>query len=479
MSKRKPEDAEQLSKRLKQESNGFLECGRFVLWRILHLSGRDAVLRLSQTCSALRQVTRRLWTRMLSAQQQEVVAKLLTLRPTHWQSRVRRTDREKFSFPSEYVLSTGPGTGKTLMALAFASALFQQWGGNRVFIAVPLKLCAQWQREHAKFADWNEFPPLRFVDLTERSVDEPHLDSVTLVARDHLHCKAAQRRFFSQHWDVGLFDEASHIPKTIVQYSREHPSFFAVSFNASKGARANANYLTDSELGALPDVVTEVACQRRLDRDAVRLLIEQYQTEKTLVLSDCKWPLTQHNILSDFTDLPNITRLSGLKRTRQVERFATDPEQHVLLAPLTYMSKGFNLHCDTVLVFSGRRIREKLLLQLRGRLRRVGTPYRTVYFRIFQQDSIGPVELSFHALALTETQSSALLRLCTKFDRFIKWSGKGEMPWGARYAGGGTELTHPRRPITKSSEILEFFRQFAPSAHKRVSEFSELRLRVA
>jgi hypothetical protein len=92
----------------------------------------------------------------------------------------------------------------------------------------------------------------------------------------------------------------------------------------------------------------------------------------------------------------------------------------VLLGPIEWLSRGFNLPCEAMIVldqFSN--LWPSTLLQLVGRLRRVESPFKTTELHILQGAPISTRELAFHGLyagtALVGRSNKEFLKLAKWF----------------------------------------------------------------
>lgn len=416
----------------------------------------------------------------LTESQAQIVDKLLALRAADWtrsldaQSAIGQGLEpylEDVRFPSQFTLSTGPSTGKTLVTLYASGALLRR--GQPSFIVAPLRLVPQWCAEHAKFQRDLALPPLlvahpsHSADWRARLEREPQQlvlvpSSVVRSDGDLLPPLAAapispakptptQRtllELWGCDWAAAFCDEQSAVPNVLFRYSLAHRGrFFAVTLNASAGQRKRklgeleheaaplAAYTTDRDLGALPRV------QTRLDlampsphsiRFKAWLLgcLEAECGKKTIVLSDARARRDsrgskRHALELDAAELGRLearfgkvydaVTTSGPERAAAVQAFAS-ASSGLLLGGLRYLARGFNLHIDTAIVLDAdASVGVQLLLQLRGRVRRAESPFAKVQLCLhvgaaqLDQAPLLARHLAFHGLVQSERTTDALL----------------------------------------------------------------------
>ena len=94
-----------------------------------------------------------------------------------------------------------------------------------------------------------------------------------------------------------------------------------------------------------------------------------------------------------------------------MQQFA-DATQGILLAPLKYVQRGFNLCCDRVILLQrGNQSGPRAQLQLLGRVRRVESPFQRVELCVLQGSPISPRDVVFYSQTLgSNCNTSELLR---------------------------------------------------------------------
>ena len=335
--------------------------------------------------------------------------------------------------PSQYSIASGPSTGKTAIALYAAAKLQRQ--GRPAFLAAPLKLCEQWRNEHAKFARTLNLPPLcivhpRFTTASEwpKQLAEgalPLIPTSLLATTSNEWLKS----FLQMRWEVALIDEAMNLPRSLFAYSVKAldalQNFHVIALNASRGGNTMAQHRADDALGQLPRVRVTVqhqpysfTTQARKDWvSSVSAFVRQHMGRKTLVVTDdiVHRDGNAYNFLAvaELAIGPHINaaRVDNVERSRAVQQFAS-AEAGLLLAPLMYVQRGFNLCCDRVILLqSWRRSGSRSLLQLIGRVRRIESPFQLVELCVMQGMSVSPRDAVFYPMTLgTDLDTSELLR---------------------------------------------------------------------
>ena len=173
--------------------------------------------------------------------------------------------------------------------------------------------------------------------------------------------------------------------------------------------------------------------------------------EKTIILCDAK--LSSHldkngyrvdiNMLevlsaediAEHTLAPvfNLFTCKGPKRALMVNAFL-ESKRGIILSPIDYLMRGFNLHVDTAIAISPTgALSAKIMLQLRGRVCRVESPYRVVSLHILISDepnrcfttnstnvtlpaTLLARHIAFHALVRAIPETGQLLRSVERFE---------------------------------------------------------------
>jgi hypothetical protein len=349
----------------------------------------------------------------------------------------------KCAFPSEFVLASGPSTGKTAIVLYTASLL--QRRGKNVFISAPLKLCRQWQGEAEKFTKQFNLPPLcivhpRFDGNWKEKLQAGHLpivpDSVLRIKlKDAVFGQTAlflQEFIGIRTWDWAFLDETWTIPNSLIDLIRmPESSLICVGLNASdSSSQTIAGYATDPQLGQLPRIQTFIEHWGSedylfgwalIEAGEIGRFIDLYRGTKTLLLSnsfeDNRNSLFKYSVCKELKKrgFVNVAQLSVAARANAIEHFRQQPTG-ALAAPFEHMYRGFDLACDAVLVLDPfGNLPSNRLCQALGRVRRVGSPFKKVKFCTLQHTPIHDFQLAHHVLATTGNRS------LDEIERAVKW----------------------------------------------------------
>jgi len=229
--------------------------------RIGDYLSRQACVHWSRCCRQLHALVSQCCYLRLTELQAGVVRSVLALRLADWV-----TARNKVKFPAKFVVATGTSTGKTAIMLACAAQMLER--GQRVLIAVELRLISQWLAEYDKFAAALRLPPLLVIDARDAWLGEyaqrggrclvvaPRLYASHNPAKMGPQTAASIRRAVtalrSVEWDVVLCDDITTLPHLL----RSGPRY-GVVFNASLGSAAVNNHQQDGDLGRLPELRVE------------------------------------------------------------------------------------------------------------------------------------------------------------------------------------------------------------------------------
>ena len=386
----------------------------------------------------------------LTEAQSEVVQRILQLSGRRFIERVSGYQTypddpvswTKCAVPSEFVIASGPSTGKTAIVL-YTAALLQRRGKN-VFISAPLKLCRQWQGESEKFTQQFNLPPLcivhpRFDGNWKEKLQAGHLpivpDSVLRIKlSDSMSGPAAlflQEFLGIRTWDWAFLDETWTIPNSLIGLIRTpESSLICVGLNASIGSGITiAGYAADPQLGQLPRIQTFIEYWPSqvdfgwafIGADEIGRFLDLYQGTKTLLLSNClednRNSLYKHSVSKELKrrGFVNVTQMSVATRANAIEKFRQQ-SSGALAAPFEHMYRGFDLACDSVLVLDPfGNLPSNRLYQALGRVRRVGSPFKTVKFCTLQHLPIRDFQLAHHVLATSGNRS------LDEIERAVKW----------------------------------------------------------
>lgn len=365
------------------------------------LDRRDAV-RWSWCSRQLNVLVRQCCALRLTDQQIEVVRKVLALDAGQWA--VAYGNR----FPAAFTVSTGTSTGKTAISLACADRLVRR--GERVLLLHDVRLQAQFVEEYRKFAERLDLLPLIVADKDWLERYQEH-GGRCLVAAARL-SRSIARRGWQQDllrvgWDAVLCDDMVAVPMLL----REGSARYGVCFNASGNGKIGAHQ-RDSALGELPSL--DVCCffleserssttwdwTERTNNDRLveeaKLKYREFAARwlalcgrgKTLVASndmvvDTWYPLRPKSAAHLLKSAPKerlwVAKGSTAERRRRLVAEFQAASEGTLWASGNYISRGFNIPCDTLLVLDrDGSLSAKVLLQIVGRVRRVQTRHRAV-----------------------------------------------------------------------------------------------------
>lgn len=466
----------------------------------------------------------------LTEAQSQVVKRILSLKPDDWRTYIRENARRyqgpptewaRLAFPKPFTVSTGPSTGKTLIALYTAAYLFKQ--GKAVFLTAPLKLCHQWLAEAEKFRKRFDIPPICIVHPRYNAnwpslIQQGHLPLVPdTVLRFQFSRETGRNQgiypvhleFFKlKHWEFCFADEVASVVSSLILHSvrarRLGKDFMMVALNASRGGDDTlAAYAADAGLGALPQLdtlvqksVQQIASRYMENVDKSRLdlaissilnFIVEHRGKKTILLCNMTtnirkgqglqkinilaYPKLMHELWRlGFTTICELNDMSS--KTEMIAKFATSTEGG-LAAPLHFLARGFNLYCDSALVIDcAAAFNAGTALQLIGRIRRVESPFPVVRLSILQDEPIGARQLGFHALAAGGKRETG--KLISK----AQWFEKG--PQMVKTTDGKRQKLDYGLVNDRTAEgRRRLFQALFPEDDQYVYEFNENRLRVS
>ncbi len=488
-----------------------------------YLSRKECIF-LSWCSRTLHQLMDNLCHLRLTERQAEVAKKIIALKPELWRDYIAGKNQHqdplflwlspKIDFPDDFMIASGPSTGKTAIVLYMLAYYHQR--GVPVFVTVPIKLAIQWQNEGQKFSKQFGLPPLcivhpRYCPNWRALLDQGHLpivpDSVVRVQRLAVNLSpinSTQEEFVNyKPWQIVFVDEGATVIHFFNKYSllaaQQNRPFHMVCLNASKGGDKSLSvYAKDSQLGQLPDfeVIVEQSPYSQTDArykttllqpcpDDVAQFLDKYRGKKTLLLCDSsKHVLRPGSPSFDWinylalepyaTELANrgfvnISNSDTKSRAIAMQNFANCNEG-ALAAPMDYVLRGWNLKCDAVLLINTKcALTPNTTIQLLGRVLRVESPFQTVRLCIQQNHDITANELACHALVASGTRST------DKFIKDAKWFNTSPrmvtLPSGKRQ-----KLDYELTSDLSIQGRMNLFSVLFPDDSKYVSEINETRL---
>lgn len=339
------------------------------------------------------------------------------------------------------VIASGPGTGKTLMAYKAAGVMLQKQPERAILFIVDARLIPQWKLQYEQCRRvWRELdlPELCVFECSNHRNDaQLERSGIVMVAKSKLgrfkYIRARDSdykitpsvligdRVMEKRFQAIFVDEASYISHFVDTYVNVHwkkeqteqarRPVVPFNLNASKaGARKKnclVNYVHDTELQnpafnleALPRVILEISTMPELFKDVrsstkvsstIVQYIERHRQGKTLVLYDNFYDRkTTYNPCYDVggAHVDGAVHLSKChtanEKAQRLTEFLTTTKDMILTSTISYLKRGFNIQCDTLLVLmdNGNSYSIASLQQLLGRVRRVG-PKRLVRVKFF------------------------------------------------------------------------------------------------
>ena len=349
----------------------------------------------------------------LTEQQAGVVEKILDLSLDRWdrlkfahQNRWGFLFPSRWSFPTDYMISSGTSTGKTIIFLTAATEMIRQ--GHDVCVVVPGKLFAQCIAQYEKFKAELKLAALQTVTIVDVKLNwnaalQPNYPtwlsdyqarkatgqpSILLIEKELLGENTSNSTHFFQEelksidWHAVLFDEATSVPFVIQDMTRT----FGVSFNASSSG-AVSNYATDPELGYLPVLDVECFLVPEISKtcspkdipshcSTAKTWIQRCARSKTLVVTNDCFGMIEDKIAKEVAflvakskqkpfnlsnlELPELTHAFAQCKGKEdkgamVSNFC-QANEGLMLAPMQYLSRGFNIPVESLVIldFNGK-----------------------------------------------------------------------------------------------------------------------------
>lgn len=350
----------------------------------------------------------------LTSEQTEVLYKALQMNNSTWQSVFNYEGSPRRSFPSEYVISSGTSTGKTVMALVIATQYIKR--GKKVMIIVDPKLIAQWVTEHEKFKQNLNLAPLTMINIDwDLKYNPTHIALTSkYVVSDRYGKRSPKSKILKDaiipiknNLDLFIMDEKAYVP----DFARLGFKGFGILLDAS-GEGKIANISIDPELGKVPILyghaiilspretggILRVVPLVRSGPTYLYLNVNRTNIEDaamiynnwcdklcnglTLIVTNDECSMHENpnkceNILNQIT-IRRATHVfkkshGSERRSMIMEKFKASTNG-VLVARMSHVAKGFNIPCDTLIVFDlAGRASQELVQQVIGRVRRVQT----------------------------------------------------------------------------------------------------------
>ena len=341
---------------------------------------------------------------MLTQLQEKVVDYALSLSNKNWMGH----SLDRGEFPPACVISSGTSTGKTAIILATAQQLLNR--GKRCMIMVHARFIWQWQAEYAKFRAALGLANMQIIQAPYPA----HLDlkdsqtHLTLVSMS-VQSSPIKHSLMAGHWDVALVDEAVKVPAVLLEFGFGH----AVCFNASNPS-AVVFHQRDDELGVLPklslhfylakdyrvlpplgwrfvfspqhttpDIAEYHLRQLPCGRKTVIMCFDTIQTLDAAYMN-----LSQRWQPENAT---HVIRGGSQKKSKVLAEFRR-ADSGVLWGPGSYLSRGFDISCDTLILLDlCYNASAAHLYQAIGRVRRTSSQHRKVQVHLVSINPRAPL----------------------------------------------------------------------------------------
>ena len=337
----------------------------------------------------------------LTREQVEVVNRALALDDKEWKRVFEPNEAGQVNhetFPNDYIISTGTSTGKTVMSYVIASEYVRR--GKKPLIIVDRKLFIQWVDEYNKFQEDMKLAPLTVINKEwDSNYDGSSilLMSKNIVNRVHQNfdnCESDIVKNFSficQDLDLFIMDEKTPVPK----FARQDFKGFGILLDASsKGWLGNA--AVDPMLGKVPALHAHILIEPAshtyypIDKfiDKYNTWCAKFRSGKTLVVSNDT--CVRRNNVEKSESIFNQMEVEGAthsyrrghgpdQRAKTLQDFVNSEEDALMTGNVSYIGKGFNIPCDTLIVIDlNGGISTKMIQQIIGRVRRVQTGISSV-----------------------------------------------------------------------------------------------------
>lgn len=308
----------------------------------------------------------------------------------------RDTGRYSYVIPYNYVVSSGTGTGKTLLGLYTIKTWHDE--GHTVIITTGPTQFSIWQDEYKKWKDRYNLPEIKILHgeyLKNKQLPEIEMGDVLLVS-NAIHESHGPNTFSSKLLRLlqtnammisrGITDEIDVMPTAMRKIALENEEFYSIVMNATRpltyGIGSKEGHI-DEQLPDKPNM--DVHIQRLKFNDLENYLTNNKGKQNLIVYMHESGVYVNNNNtvpLRDIGFLQNITKIvskDSNKKKLEILRKFKDREINDLLVPLNFIAKGHNIYPDTLFILgSWDMMASKLFYQVLGRIYRYASPYTNV-----------------------------------------------------------------------------------------------------
>lgn len=312
-------------------------------------------------------------------------------------------DGKKHIIPKDYVVTSGTGTGKTLMGLYTIKMWYDE--GHTIIICTSPTQFYIWEDEYKKWQKRYDLPDMKVLHqdyLKKGKLPEIQPGDVLMIS-DGVRLRTAPRpHTFSAHLikllndnkaliTRAIMDETDRLPNILKSVAIENDEFYGIVMNASRpiksGIGAKEGHL-DGQLPSKPTMnvhiqtITDANLKDYYDANRGEQNLITYEHEHTAYLSYQRdvLRLFQLGFLRGKTNILN--KDTGKKRITVLKQFK-EKEITELVAPITFISKGHNIYPDTLFILCcSEHTQYKRFYQLLGRIYRYGSPWKHVNVHI-------------------------------------------------------------------------------------------------
>jgi len=317
----------------------------------------------------------------ITYQQLQVVDKALSITSDYFSTQRR--------FPAKCNITCGVGSGKTLIAMYIIS----RWvaDGHRVIIALPPGRFMIWEEEWLKWQEKYSIPAMAIYHPSRnKSVNIP-LTPVVMTStgininfghyNDSTPIATRQRKII-QHADEftrGFTDESKITPYIFSYLKETNDDFLALNLDASRGIVSGiGSHAEDIDLPLLPE--TTVYIRNGYDINKILEAVRKSNAWRILI---CYNGIDYEMRDKLKTLYPFIgTEVPTKKREEMLREFVKEGNKRVLIAPVSYISKGHNIYPQEIYYIT-RNHSVALLYQLLGRAHRHGSPWSKVSVYVY------------------------------------------------------------------------------------------------
>lgn len=316
-----------------------------------------------------------------------------------------------YTIPAKYVVTSGTGTGKTLIGL-YAIKTWRDQGHTILICTNPTQFYI-WMDEYKKWCQRYELPEMKVLhpsyttkaQLQKMTIEPGDVVMVSDALKDKDVAKegtpsAIIFNLIKKSANIitrGIMDEHNVQPKASAYIAWENPEYFCISMNATKNIRSGIGSnekQTDEELPSRPRMTVHVK-YTDIKPEVLQYYYDCTKGERNLICYENetsvmggyheKTPLTDYEFLTKMT---TITKKETTKKRIDILEKFKQGKVTELVAPIRFMSKGHNVYPDTMYILVNCNLHRNTLYQLIGRVYRYGSPWRETNVHILFSDYI-------------------------------------------------------------------------------------------